>query len=62
MAGNGAPRKLEVPVLVNLMIEAKTLKGVDRQAKALSKKHGFRIYRADIIREVLENYLKVSGV
>jgi hypothetical protein len=54
--------KLNAPVLFTIFLEADQIVKLDRQAKAISKKHGFHIYKADIIREVLANYLEVSGV
>ncbi len=55
-------RKLTAPVLVNLLLEANTIVQLDRQAAALTKKHGFKVYRSDLIREVLKNYLDVAKV
>ena len=55
-------RKLTAPVLVNLLIEANTIADLDRQAAALTKKNGFKVYRSDLIRGILVNYLEVSGV
>ncbi len=50
-------RKLTAPVLVNLLLEANTIVQLDRQAAALTKKHGFKVYCSDLIREVLKDYL-----
>jgi hypothetical protein len=58
----GRKRKLQAPVQINIILDANTVKALDRQAVALSKKYGFNIFRGEIIREVLENYLKVAGV
>ncbi len=55
-------RKLAAPVLVNLLLEANTIVQLDRQAAALSKRSGFRVYRSELIRAVLEQYLKEAGV
>ena len=55
-------RKLTAPVLVNLLLEANTIVQLDRQAQALSKKTGFKVYRSDVIREVLRDYLDRQGV
>jgi len=55
-------RKLTAPVLVNLLLEANTIVQLDRQAQALSKKTGFKVYRSDVIREVLRDYLDKQGV
>ncbi len=55
-------RKLNAPVLINFLVEAATLAQLDRQAAALTKKHGFKVYRSDLIREVLKNYLDVAQV
>ncbi len=62
MAKRGPKRKMEVPVMINMLLEASTIKKLDRQANALTKKHGFTVYRSDLIREVVDNYLNVSGV
>lgn len=55
-------RKLEAPILVNLQMDANMIVKLDRQAAALTKKTGYKVYRSDVIREVLHNYLEVSGV
>ncbi len=55
-------RKMEAPRLFSMLIEINTLKALDRQVNALSKQHGFRISRSDLIREVINNYLNVAGV
>ena len=55
-------RKLTAPVLVNFLLETNTIVQLDRQAQALSKKTGFKIYRSDVIREVLRDYLDSQGV
>ena len=55
-------RKLTAPVLVNLLLEANAIVQLDRQAQALSKKTGFKVYRSDVIREVLRDYLDKQGV
>ena len=62
MAKRGPKKKIQVPVLINMLLEASTIKQLDRQANALTKKHGFTVYRSDLIREVLTNYLDVAGV
>jgi len=58
----GAPKKMAAPILINLLMNANDVVRLDRQAHALTKKHGFKVYRSDIMREVLSNYLDTNGV
>ena len=57
----GTPRYLKAPVMITMYMEAHILHGLDRKAKALSKKHGFQVSRSAIIREICENYINVTG-
>ena len=54
-------RKMQAPVLTSLMMEKAMIHQLDRQVALLSKKHGFKVSRADLIRNVLENYIQVTG-
>lgn len=58
---SGARREIKAPMLINLVMDASTVKALDRKAAALSKKHGFQVSRSAIIREICENYINVTG-
>ena len=62
MTKRGPKKKMQVPVMINMLLEASTIKQLDRQANALTKKNGFMVYRSDLIREIIINYLNVAGV
>lgn len=58
----GNRKRMEAPVTINVILEANSIVQLDRQAIALTKKHGFTISRGELIREIITNYLDVSGV
>ncbi len=50
-------RKMIDPVLTSLLMDRGLIARLDRQTTVLSRKNGFKISRADLIRMVLQNYL-----
>ncbi len=55
-------RKMDDPVLISLLFDRSMIVKLDRQKVGLQKKHGFTISRSELIRAILQDYLKKLAV